>query len=187
LKDAVAAIGPKIRELRRQKNLTLQQLSERSGVSAAAINKIERNGMVPTIATLMKLAGAFNRTVGWLVGEQEDDGRSVVLVRPAERRRVFTSKTGLELMGLSGPYGPFFMAGAAATVEAGADSGPTPMEHAGEEHVYVLDGSLRFTIDDTDYLLRRGDALHFRTDLPHRWSNPGSRPARAIWMALRQP
>jgi transcriptional regulator with XRE-family HTH domain len=187
LNDVIASLGPKIRELRRQKNLSLQQLSERSGVSSAAIHKIERNGMVPTIATLMKLAGALNRTVGWLVDEEAFEGRQAVLVRAGERKQVFTSKTGLELMGLSGPYGRFFMAGAVATVEAGADSGPKPMEHPGEELVYVLDGSLRFTIDDTDYLLRRGDALHFRTERSHRWSNPGSRPTRAIWMALRQP
>jgi transcriptional regulator with XRE-family HTH domain len=186
LNDAIGAIGPKIRDLRRQKSLTLQQLAERSGVSAAAINKVERNGMVPTIATLMKLAGALNRTVGWLVGEEEDAERSVALVRAADRRPVFTSKTGLELLGLSGPYGPFFMAGALATVKPGADSGPNPMEHAGEELVYVLDGGLEFVIDETSYMIRRGDVLHFRTERRHRWANRGTRPARVLWMALRQ-
>ncbi|MGH2688484.1 MAG: helix-turn-helix domain-containing protein [Actinomycetota bacterium] len=184
--DVIAAIGPKIRELRRQKNLSLQQLAERSGVSAAAIHKIERNGMVPTITTLMKLASALNRTVAWLVDEEAVEGRQAVLVKAGERRPVFTSKAGLELMGLSGPYGRFFMAGAVATVDPGAESGPRPMEHPGEEMVYILDGSLTFEVDDASFTLRRGDALHFRTDRPHRWSNPGSRPARALWMALRQ-
>jgi quercetin dioxygenase-like cupin family protein len=60
------------------------------------------------------------------------------------------------------------------------------MEHPGEEMVYMLEGSLTFEVDDTSYTLRRGDALHFRTDRPHRWSNPGPRSARALWMALRQ-
>jgi transcriptional regulator with XRE-family HTH domain len=185
--DVIAAIGPKIRELRRQKNLSLQQLAERSGVSAAAIHKIERNGMVPTITTLMKLAGALNRTVAWLVDEEAVEARQAVHIRAADRKPVFTSKAGLELMGLSGPYGRFFMAGAVATVEPGADSGERPMEHPGEELVYVLDGSLHFEVDGVAYVVRRGDALHFRTDRPHRWSNPGTRPARALWMALRQP
>jgi transcriptional regulator with XRE-family HTH domain len=187
LDDVIEAIGPKIRDLRRQKKLSLQQLAERSGVSAAAIHKIERNGMVPTITTLMKLAAALNRTVGWLVGEEEAQDRSVVLVRANERRPVFTSKEGLELSGVSGPYGPFLMAGALAIVEPGAASGPTAMEHAGEELVHVLDGTLAFDVGDGRYVLRRGDTLHFRTDLPHHWSNPGTRPARALWMALRQP
>lgn len=187
MEDAVASIGPKIRQLRQQKSLSLQQLAERSGVSAAAIHKIERNNMVPTITTLMKLAGALNRSIGFLVSEEEDEDRPAVLIRSASRRPVFTSKKGLRLEGISGPYGRFFIAGAAATIEAGASSGPRPMEHLGEELVYVLSGSLAFSVDGEDFVVRRGDAIHFRTDRGHSWRNPGTRPARAIWMALRQP
>ncbi len=184
MEQIIAYIGPKVRQLRQQKNLSLQQLAERSGVSAAAIHKIERNGMVPTIATLMKLAGALNRSVGYFVEEDEED-RPAVLIRAGERKPVFTSKAGLELGGISGPYGRFFMAGAAAEVEPGANSGPKSMEHPGEELVYVLAGRMSFQVAGEEYLLRRGDALHFRTDRPHRWRNPTDRPARLVWMALR--
>ncbi|MGQ0670948.1 MAG: helix-turn-helix domain-containing protein, partial [Actinomycetota bacterium] len=61
MEEIIASIGPKVRHLRPQTNLSLQRLAERSGVSPAAIHKIERNGMVPTITTLMKLAAALNR------------------------------------------------------------------------------------------------------------------------------
>lgn len=187
MEDAIASIGPKIRQLRQQKNLSLHELAGRSGVSAAAIHKIERNNMVPTITTLMKLAGALNRSIGFLVSEEEDADRPAVLIRSSARRSVFTSKEGLQLEGISGPYGRFFMAGAAATVEPGASSGPRPMEHLGEELVYLLSGSLVFDVDGEEFVLRRGDAIHFRTDRSHRWRNPGRARARAIWMALRQP
>ncbi|MGQ0668437.1 MAG: cupin domain-containing protein, partial [Actinomycetota bacterium] len=165
-------------------NLSLQRLAERSGVSPAAIHKIERNGMVPTITTLMKLAAALNRSVAYFVEEEEED-RPAVLIRVSERKPVYTSKSGLELRSISGPYGRFFMAGAAATVNPGASSGPRPMEHPGEELVYVLAGSMCFEVAGEEYVLRRGDALHFRTDRPHRWRNPTARPARVVWMALR--
>jgi len=187
VEDVIASIGPKIRELRQQKNLSLKQLAERSGVSAAAIHKIERNNMVPTITTLMRLATALNRSVAWFVSEDEREDRPAVLVRARDRRPVFTSKEGLELEGISGPYGRFFIAGALACVEPGASSGKTPMEHLGEELLYVLEGSVEVEVAGEGFVLRRGDALHFRTDRPHRWRNPGSRPARLIWMALRQP
>lgn len=183
MEDVIAAIGPKIRQLRRQKNLSLQQLSERSGVSAAAIHKIERNGMVPTITTLMKLAGALNRPVAYFI--EEEQVKPAVLVRASDRKPVFTSKHGLRLASVSGPYGRFFMAGAVATIEPEADSGPRPMEHPGEELVFVLDGRLDFEIEGEEYPVRRGDALHFRTDRPHRWRNPLTRPTRALWLALR--
>ena len=65
----------------------------------------------------------------------------------------------------------------------GANSGYGP----GEELVFTLDGMLSFEVEGEEYMLRRGDALHFRTDRPHRWRNSGRRPARALWMALRSP
>src|SRR2546427_7168016 len=181
--DVIASIGPKVRQLRRQKNLSVQQLAERAGLSAAAIHKIERNGMVPTITTLMKLAAALNRSVAYFVDEEQAE--PAVLIRCDERKPVFTSKERLDLAGISGPYGHFFMAGAVATVEPGADSGPKHMEHPGEELVFMLDGTMSFEVEGVEYMLRRGDALHFRTDRPHRWGNPAARPARAVWMALR--
>jgi transcriptional regulator with XRE-family HTH domain len=185
LDEIVESIGPKVRRLRLQKGLSLQQLAERSGVSAAAIHKVERNGMVPTITTLIKLAASLNRPVSYFVGEETEVDSLVALVRKADRKAVYTSKHGLTLEGISGPYGRFFIAGAAATVEPHADSGPKPMEHSGEELVHVLSGTLVFDIDGDTYLLSPGDSLHFRTDRPHRWSNPSARPAKALWMALR--
>lgn len=185
MEQVIAAIGPKIHQLRKQKNLSLQQLAERAGISAAAIHRIERNGMVPTIATLMKIAAALNRSVAYFVDEDTDDSRQAILVRADDRKRVYTSKGGLDLAGISGPYGRFFMAGAMAVVEPGASSGERPMEHPGEELVFVLAGTLHFEVDADEFSLGPGDALHFRTDRPHRWWNSGTRPAQALWFALR--
>ncbi len=182
--DVVAGIGPKVRKLRQERGLSLQQLAERARVSAAAIHKLERNGAVPTVATLMKVATALNRSVSYFVEEDEDD-RPAVLTPAQGRRPVFTSKQGLRLQGVSGPYGHFFLAGAMAAVEPAADSGPVPMEHPGEELVYLLRGRLEFEVEDETFTLRQGDALHFRTDRPHRWRNPTDQPARALWLAIR--
>jgi transcriptional regulator with XRE-family HTH domain len=185
LGQIIESIGPKLRHLRQLKGLSLQQLGERSDVSAAAIHKIERNGMVPTITTLMKLAVALNRPLSYFVEEGMTTDGPVILTPADERKPVFTSKAGLELRSITGPYGRFFMAGAAAVIEALADSGERPMEHPGEELVFVLEGALEFEVDGETYRLSSGDSLHFRTDRPHRWRNPRQQEARAIWMALR--
>jgi transcriptional regulator with XRE-family HTH domain len=185
LGQIIQSIGPKIRHLRQLKGLSLQELGERSDLSAAAIHKIERNGMVPTITTLMKLAVALNRPVSYFVDEDTATDGPVVFIRADERRPVFTSKEGLELRSISGPYGRFFMAGAAARIEPSADSGDKRMEHPGEELVHLLAGALDFEVDGETFHLAPGDSLHFRTDRPHRWRNPGRTEARAVWMALR--
>ena len=59
----VSGIGPKIKVLRRQNGYSLQALADRADVSAATIHKIEQNGMVPTVTTLLKIASALNRPV----------------------------------------------------------------------------------------------------------------------------
>jgi transcriptional regulator with XRE-family HTH domain len=183
--EVIDGLGTKVREVRQQKGLSLQRLAERAGVSAAAIYRIEQGNMVPTITTLMKLAVALNRPVSFFVNEFVAD-KPVVFTPASSRQPVATSKQGLDLQGITGPYGQFLLAGAVAVVDPGADSGPEPMVHPGEELVHVLDGRLEFTVDDGVYALAPGDSLHFRTDRPHQWRNPdGRRAARAVWMAFR--
>jgi transcriptional regulator with XRE-family HTH domain len=183
--EVIDGLGAKVREVRQQKGLSLQRLAERAGVSAAAIYRIEQGNMIPTITTLMKLAVALNRPVSYFVNEFVAD-KPVVLISAAERHPVATSKQGLDLQGITGPYGQFLLAGAVAVVEPGASSGPEPMVHPGEELVHLLEGRLEFTVDDEIYSLNPGDSLHFRTDRPHLWRNPDARKsAQAVWMAFR--
>jgi transcriptional regulator with XRE-family HTH domain len=181
----VHGIGPKVRSLRKQAGLSLQQLAEQADVSAAAIHKIEQSGMVPTITTLLKLAGALGRPVAYFVDEEEVASDATVLIRNGEQKPILTSHTGIDLAGISGAYGRFFLAGARATVISGASSGERLMEHPGEELVYLLEGELDFVVNGQDYCLRPGDSLHFRTVQPHFWRNPGTTDAVALWMALR--
>jgi transcriptional regulator with XRE-family HTH domain len=180
----VSGIGPKLRTLRKQAGLSLQQLAARADVSAAAIHKIEQSGMVPTITTLLKVAGALGRPVAYFVDEEVVSDPTVV-IRDGEQRPILTSHTGIDLAGISGAYGRFYLAGARATVVPGASSGDRPMEHPGEELVYLLQGTLEFVVNDDTYRLNPGDSLHFRTVQPHFWRNPGTADAVALWMALR--
>jgi transcriptional regulator with XRE-family HTH domain len=185
LHEIVNSIGPKMRELRIQRGMSLQQLAAQSDVSAAAIHKIERGGMVPTITTLLKIAAAFNRPVSYFVEEEPGENRPVAHIRGDDRGAIFTAHRGIELAGISGPYGRFFLAGAVATVQPGANSGDRPMEHPGEELIFVLDGSFEVDVDGQHFALAEGDSLHFRTDRPHRWHNTTKKPIKAVWLALR--
>lgn len=184
LKQVVSDIGPKIKTLRTDRGLSLSALGKQADVSAAAIHKIEQSGMVPTITTLLKLAGALGRPVSYFVGE--DTKNEPTLFTPAnEQRPIYTSHTGIELIGISGPYDQFSLAGAIATVTPAATSGDRELRHPGEELVYVLEGVLEFTVDGEAFRVGPGDALHFRAQQLHTWSNPGTTEARALWMALR--
>ena len=179
----VSEIGAKVARARSERGWSLAQLAQRSGLSAAAVHKIEKSGMTPTIASLMKIAAALGKSVAYFVDEPETP--DVLVVRGDARARVYSSKQGLDLRNLSGRYGSFAMAGAEAVVEPQADSGPTPMRHPGEELVIMLEGRMEFTVAGEPHELGPGDSIHFRTVRPHSWRNPGDVPARAIWLVVR--
>ena len=185
VEEIVSSIGPKVKQLRQEQRLSLQQLAVKAEVSAAAIHKIERNDMVPTITTLLKVATALDRPVTYFVERSGDQPEPVAFTPASERPAVFTPHAGLSLAGISGPYAPFRSAAAIATVDPGADSGNKALVHAGEELIFSLEGTLVFDIAGSRYEVGPGDALHFMGDQPHHWVNPGTSPARALWIALR--
>lgn len=185
LEEIVSSIGPKVKKLRQEQRLSLQQLAVKAEVSAAAIHKIERNDMVPTITTLLKVATALGHPVSYFVERAGAQPEPVAFTPSSDRPALFTPHAGLTLAGVSGPYAPFRSAAALATVEPGADSGDKPLVHAGEELVFTLEGALVFDIAGTRHEVGVGDALHFMGDQPHHWANEGGSEARLLWIALR--
>jgi transcriptional regulator with XRE-family HTH domain len=184
IERTVSALGAKLTAARAERGWSLAELARRAGVSTASVHKIEKSGMTPTIATLMKIASALGTSVSYFIDEDVAVPAAIV-VRGDERARLYTSKTGIALDNVSGRYGRYRLAGAEARVEPGANSGADPMRHPGEELVYLLDGAMRFTVDDEVIHLEPGDSIHFRTDRPHTWSNPMEQPARALWFMVR--
>ena len=105
----VSKLGEKIKFLRTEKSLSLKDLSGRSGISAAAIHKIESNGIIPTITTMMKISDALGRDVSYFIEEARKD-RDVVFVPAKKREPILTFQKGLELTGISAKnYGDFFI------------------------------------------------------------------------------
>ena len=184
IERTVSALGAKLAAARAERGWSLAELARRAGVSTASIHKIEKSGMTPTIATLMKVAAALGTSVSFFIDEDVEVPPAIV-VRGDERARLYTSKVGIALDNVSGRYGRYRLAGAEARVEPLANSGSEPMRHPGEELVYMLEGSMCFTVDGKRMELGPGDSIHFRTDRPHSWENPTERPARALWFMVR--
>lgn len=183
----VSKLGEKIKILRTEKNMSLKDLSERSGISAAAIHKIESNGIIPTITTMMKISDALGKKVSHFI-EQELEDKDVVLVSSGKREPILTFKKGLDLRAVSAKkYGDFIMTAAYALVDVGASSGKKPMKHTGEELVYCLAGKVEFKVLDQSYVLGPGDSLHFRTHLNHKWKNIGDAQAKLLWILAVPP
>lgn len=181
--SVVDAIGPKVRDLRQRAGLSLQQLARRADVSAAAIHKVERGDMVPTITTLLKLAEALERPIGHFVGDGATTPVASV-VAAADAAEVPTTDPAVTRRAITAAPERFRVAGTVMVVGPGG-SGTSEGPHAGEELVHLLDGALEIDVAGEGHTLAAGDTIQFPADRHVQWRNPGTAPARAVRIALR--
>ena len=145
--------------------------------------------MVPTITTLLKLAAALGLPIGHFV----DDGARPAPVaqfipagaRPEPPADWAPAARGVLRGAVANPTERLRSGGVLAVVEPGGGSGDTRPLRAGEELVLVLDGVLALEVAGERYRLDAGDALHYPTDRPYEWHNPGPAPLRAVWFTVR--
>ena len=174
------AVGSRVRALREGMDLSLRDLAERSGVSAATLSQVERGESSPTLAVAARIADGLELTLSQLL--RLDEGGSVAIVRAGNgRRRARSGHTVEELTpplpGLRADVSLHTLAAGSAT--GGADDPPVH-EAGSRETVHVLEGSVELAIDGDRHLLEAGDSVTFDADLPHHLSNPGPDPARML-------
>jgi transcriptional regulator with XRE-family HTH domain len=183
VESLVSGIGPRVRQLRQQLGMSLQQMAAVSEISAASIHKVERGEMVPTITTLLKLATAFARPLSYFVDDESESMASASYVASGEGRPEMGPHPNLgESVAVSGPRGRFRLAGSLITVAPGAAGAAEVGQRSGEDLVHVLDGLLEVTSGTRAYALRKGDTLHVLANRPLSWSNPGKRQAKLFWV-----
>jgi DNA-binding transcriptional MerR regulator/quercetin dioxygenase-like cupin family protein len=171
-------VGEKLRLLRAARGDTLRQVAERTGLSPSYINSVERSLSSPSIASLQKLAAAFDTNVLALLGDAEQ-APDTPLIRH-DQRPILDSSHGVTIEDLSTARSG--LEPLVFTIQPGAGSDGA-LSHAGEEVLYVLEGALRLRLDgDTDYDLEPGDAMSFESPRSHQFSNVGSAPAVVFWV-----
>jgi transcriptional regulator with XRE-family HTH domain len=173
--DLGRRVAENLRQRRKAKSLSLDDLARASGVSRAALSQIETRKTNPTVGLLWKIAVGLGVPFTELIGEPV--GSVSILRRDAAQ--VLRSMDGhLE----SRPLAP---AGSSPLVEIYELQLTARAMHASEAHargtreiVVVLSGSLRMHLGDDKFDLAAGDSISFPADAPHSYENPGSSKAR---------
>jgi transcriptional regulator with XRE-family HTH domain len=174
LVEAVSSgrLGVRVKDLRKERGLTLEELARVSGVSRAMISKLERGEKNPTLVIAARLAEGLGVSLSRLAGVEE---RREVVVGPREGRTVLRDpETGFERQSLSPTFPGRGVEFFRNVVPEASTSGDFPPHRKGvEEHIVVESGELEATLNGEKYLLREGDALYFAADVPHRFDNVG--------------
>ncbi|MCK5451639.1 MAG: cupin domain-containing protein [Candidatus Omnitrophica bacterium] len=173
-------IGKRIRELRKEKNITLENLSKKSGVALATLSRMENCKMPGTLKSHNKICKALNVSIAELYRELENESKTVESV-PKEKRTehfVHAKKATYELLitkTLNKKIMPLMMR-LAVGGRTQKEQNPTGVE----KFIYVITGTFNAQIGKTSYTLKRGDSLYFDASLSHEFTNKSNSGAEAI-------
>ncbi len=173
-------LGATIRRLREERSLSLKEVAARSGLTPSFLSQVERNLTSPSVASLRKVAQAFDVPLTALF--QGPTMPEDHVVRRNERRQLIHPRRQwrdyLLTPNLTGKLQVIL-----SVIEPGGGSGDEPYAHdSDEECVVVLRGRLEFWVGSDWYLLEEGDSIVFESRIPHRNSNPGPDQAEVLWI-----
>lgn len=169
------SLGARIRQTRTQKGITLQELSERSGLSKGFICQLENDKSSPSLQALEKLASGLGCSIAYLFLTPEE---KIHITRATERPEYRVGPEGMLVQMLSANRRHLKMM--IMELPPGGSTGGENHAHDGEECHLVLQGTVRYIQGDQVAVLNPGDALHWHGFLPHRVENAGSEPARVL-------
>ncbi len=169
-------IGGKLRQMRQRLKLGIVEAANRARISPGFLSAIELSKANPSVATLQRLAAAYNTTVLEFFDMPQHARR---LIRP-DQRRTLTTESGvcIELLSIGTKMLECMIF--RVPPRSGSDGS---YSHAGEEFIYMLEGELEIWLDEWEcHTLKPGDSFWFESNLGHRWFNPSKTEAVLIWV-----
>ena len=177
------AIGREVRGFRRQKEITVAELSALTGLSIGMLSKIENGITSPSLTTLQTLANALSVPLtSFFRGFEEN--RDVVHVKAGEAVEMERAGTRAghqyNLLGHIGSNASGVMVEPyMITLNEQSDVFPT-FQHTGIELLYMLEGEIEYRHGDQLFLMQPGDSLFFDADAPHGPEKLNVLPARYL-------
>jgi transcriptional regulator with XRE-family HTH domain len=171
LDQVLRGVGPRLRALRRRRDVTLAELAEATGISESTLSRLETGERQPTLKLLLPLARAHRVPLDELVGAPETGD-------PRTRLRAYR-RNGTTVIPLSTRIGGLHAAKMVIPAKL-RSADPEPRTHAGRGWLYVLDGRLRFVLGDSDLVLTPGEAAEFDAHVPHWMGNADDRAVELL-------
>lgn len=182
---ALESIGERLRTLRQERGLGIRELARRVGVTPSLLSQMERSSVNPSVVTLFRLADCLNTTTDYFFGNGRapQDSRRPVVHRADRARIELEGGIAWERLTPTDEHDFEFME---TVYPPGATSAPDMQRHPGRDYGVLLEGTLDIEVGFATYRLQPGDSIAFDASLPHRLSNPGSVPARTVWVVLER-
>ena len=172
------AVGPRLKQLRQRRDITLADLAEETGISTSTLSRLEAGLRRPTLEQLLPLARVHGVTLDELVDAPET-GDPRVNLRP------IPTSDGRTILPLS--RRPGGIQAYKFILPAGRDDAePDLRTHEGYDWAFVLSGRLRLVLGERDLILQPGEAAEFDTRTPHWFGATSSGPVEFLSLVGKQ-
>ena len=167
-------VGNKIKGLRESKNLSIEEVAERSGLSTEQIISIENDQYLPSLGPLIKLARAIGVRLGTFLDDNDDLGP--VVCRAAERENDNTisfsndtadARSHMEYHSLAKQKAGRHMEPFIIDIQPSEEKDFKLSAHEGEEFIYVMEGEVEIEYGKVKYLLHQGDSIYYDSIVMH--------------------
>jgi transcriptional regulator with XRE-family HTH domain len=175
--------GSKIREIRQSKNLTLNEIAERTKLTASYLSQIERNIIDPSISSLRKISMALEVPIYTFLTSED---KQHVLIKANECRKLALPNSEIQyefispMAGETGKIGNARMEVIYFKLEPKGWSNEDFVIHAADECIFVVSGTIEIYLDKEKFTLEEGDSIYITENVPHRMFNPGEIDAVGI-------
>jgi len=166
----------RVRELRKKKGWTLEQLSAACGVSRSMLSQIERNQANPTLGVAYRIAQAFGMSLGSLV-DAPNATPTIDVIRVDDRTYHYRSDQSCRIRTLSPLHLEKDVEFYEVLLRAGGSLKSAPHFGGTREFLTVQQGSVRLISGEDSAELHRGDSAHYPADVPHTIENIGKNDA----------
>jgi transcriptional regulator with XRE-family HTH domain len=185
--DGPEQIGAEVRSARKKRGMTLQQLSEQTGLSIGYLSMLERGRSNPSLASLLRIAGALNLPMSALMADSTIPEAGPSAEKPGNGpHRHAVHPSGMYRDRFITPADAKTIQVLEAILEPGDQSRVAPYKHDEEEElILVLDGELEFRSGEMTRLLKQGESLLVDPRIPHSYRNPGSIAVRWLWISAK--
>lgn len=170
--DTSKIVGEKIKALRENQGISLEQLAERAGLAIEQIDRIENNIDLPSLAPLIKIARVLGVRLGTFLDDQKELGPVVCRKREATDSISFSnnaiqSRKHMEYHSLSKSKADRHMEPFIIDVTPTDDNAFVLSSHEGEEFIMVMSGTMEISYGKHTYLLEEGDSIYYDSIVPH--------------------
>jgi transcriptional regulator with XRE-family HTH domain len=172
--------GAKLRSLRHERGLSLQDLATAAGVSVGMLSQIERDRANPSLRVLTQIRMALGVSLSELFDDAPPRPADPPFVRRADRRGWL--ELGYISKELLSPVIPNHLQFMILHVPPRGTSGDQPLSYPAEKGGMILRGELMLKVKDEEVALREGDSFLFNSLDPHSFRNPTDEPTQVLWI-----